>query len=196
MSVVGRPVSHDVSGNLGTQVYDAGELPWDLRLQEPTEAVAALRPDVVQVPLHLRERGVITQAPSVVVAENSARERLRFAMTTASRAEVPRMAAGAVRQGWSLRAMARSAAGLACNGWAAWDAYRAVGRGHHVAPLIYFDTRLSLHRVEQASAWLETSAPPSTDLRLAFSGRIHPAKGADQAVAASTKRTGAAFRTA
>ena len=121
MSVVGRPVSQDVSHNLGTHAYELADLPWDVRLQDPADAVARLRPDVVQVPLHLRERGVIDLAPSVVVAENSSRERLRFALASASRAQAPRMALGAARQAVSLRAMVRSAAAVACrndsSGW-------------------------------------------------------------------------------
>lgn len=187
VSVVGRPVSHDVSGNLGTRMYDVSDLPWDLRLQEPTDAVATLRPDVVQVPLHLRHRDLIPRVPSVVVVENSSRERLRYAMSTASRNQMPRMILGAVRQGWSLRAMARSAAGIACNGWASWAAYRAAGMDHAVAPLLYFDTRLGLGRVEQASKRLALPTPSPVPLRLAFSGRMHPAKGAHHAVATSTE---------
>lgn len=184
-TVIARPVSLDVSGNLGQQSYAPADLPWQLELREPTEAVASLRPDVVQVPLHLAERPLLDRVACVVAAENSARERLRYAASAAPRGHLPRMAAGAVRQGWALRAMVRDAAGLACNGWAAWNAYRTSGRSPLVEPLLYFDTRLLSRRVQNAADRLANATAPPARLRLAFSGRVHPSKGAHHAIAAS-----------
>lgn len=187
LSVVARLVKSDISGNLGRQSYALDDLPWQVEVQEPADALAALRPDVVQVPLHLSERPLLGKVACVVAAENSARERLRYASSAAPRHHVPRMAVGAVRQAWALRAMVREAAGLACNGWAAWDAYRTTGRRSLVDPLLYFDTRLRAERVDQAAARLSSGRPGSDTLRLAFSGRVHPAKGAHHVVAASAE---------
>jgi glycosyltransferase involved in cell wall biosynthesis len=186
-SVIARPITHDISGNLGRQSYAVSDLPWQVDLLEPTEAVAALRPDVVQVPLHLSERPLLAMAPCVVAAENSARERLRYAASGTPRHHLPRMAVGAVRQAWALREMVREAAGLACNGWAAWAAYRTTGRDPLAAPLLYFDTRLKTERVEQAGRRLTLEGPRQDKARLAFSGRVHPSKGAHHAIAASAE---------
>lgn len=185
LSVLARPVEHDVSGNLGLHWYSPADLPWRLVLGEPAETIAELRPDVAQLPLHLRERPAMDRVASVVVAENSAREQFRYAASVAPYGHLPRMAAGAARQGLALRRMVGSAAGLACNGWGAWEAYHDVARGP-VAPLLFFDTRLPLDRVAEAERHLAdgTQRPPGP-LRLAFSGRVHPAKGAHHAVAAS-----------
>lgn len=184
-SVIARPVPVDVSGNLGRRSYAIGDLPWQVRLEEPTEAVAALHPDVVQIPLHLSERQLLPRVACVVAAENSARERLRYALSDAPCRQVPRMAAGAVLQARALRAMVEGAAGLACNGWAAWGAYRTTARSLIVEPLLYFDTRLRAHRVEQAACRLVTEKAQPDMLRLAFSGRVHPSKGAHHVIAAS-----------
>lgn len=187
LSVVARPVDQDEGANLGMASYDPDDLPWRLVLDDPVTAVTDLQPDVVQLPLHLSVRPLVSRVASVVVAENPARERFRYAASTAPRGHLPRIALGAVRQAVALRQMVGRTAAVACNGWAAWDAYRTVGRGV-VEPLLFFDTRLPLARVEEASRRLAgrpgRHAPP---LRMAFSGRIHPAKGIHLAVAASAE---------
>ena len=187
LTVVARPVAQDPGGNLGLHWYAVDELPWRLELGEPIEVATRLAPDVAQLPLHLSERPVLDRVPSVVVAENSARERFRYAASSAQRSHLPRMAAGAVRQALALRRMVASAAGLACNGWGAWDTYRDVATGE-VPPLLFFDTRLSLARVLDAGSRLTDGVTRTPGpLRLAFSGRVHPAKGAYLAVAASAE---------
>lgn len=178
-----HPAGEDT--NLGLGWHTAKELGLEILSDEPVRALADLRPDVVQASVVLRDEGVLDLGlPTVLVAENTARERLRYAWPTLSPAARPRAAMGAARQELRQRAMVRRASALACNGWSAWSAYgRIAARAHDVAPVLFFDTRLSIDRV--AAAHHRTGGPPGLPLRLAFSGRLHPAKGPQHAVQAS-----------
>lgn len=187
VTAVGPGVETDVSGNLGLQWYRPEELGLDVLYGDTIELVRDLRPDVLHLSLAVRERPLLELGvPTVVLAENPALERLRYALPTSRATDRPRMVAGAARQELQQRAMVGRAAALACNGWNAWRWYeRLARRAHTHEPLLVFDSRLPLERVARARRRVETSPVETSPLRLGFSGRLHPAKGPDHAVAAS-----------
>ncbi|GAB4264040.1 MAG: hypothetical protein Kow0013_10940 [Pararhodobacter sp.] len=84
------------------------------------------------------------------------------------------------RQERRTRALFRSAAGLQCNGFPAFDAYR----GLSAAPLLYLDNRMApalfatSDEMATRAARLRAGAP----LRLIHSGRLEPMKGAQDLV--------------
>lgn len=85
-------------------------------------------------------------------------------------------------------------AGLQCNGTPAFDRYRQLSR----APLLYFDTRTTLRQhirpdmLAEKQEYILSGEP----LRLAFSGRLEPMKGADHLiqVAAALRRQQVPFK--
>jgi colanic acid/amylovoran biosynthesis glycosyltransferase len=187
VTAVGPGVETDVAGNLGLQWYRPEALGLDVLHGNTVDLVSQLGPDVLHLSLAVRERPLLDLGvPTVVFGENPALERLRYALPTSRRTDRPRMVAGAVRQELMQRDMVRRSSAFACNGWNAWRWYeRLARRAHHHEPLLVFDSRLPLARVAEARARLDGSSDDTAPLRLGFSGRLHPAKGPDLAVAAS-----------
>ena len=75
----------------------------------------------------------------------------------------------------------RDAAGLQCNGTPTFDAYRSI----HSNALLYFDTRVTRAMLaDEQTIEQRTARRPQKDrpLRLAFSGRLIPMKGADHLI--------------
>ncbi len=187
VTAVGPGVKTDVAGNLGLQWYRPEALGLDVLHGNTIELVRQLSPDVLHLSLAVRERPLLDLGlPTVVFGENPALERLRYALPTSRRTDRPRMVAGAVRQELTQRDMVQRASAFACNGWNAWRWYeRLARRTHDHEPLLVFDSRISLDRVAQARARVAEMPSRAAPLRLGFSGRLHPAKGPDLAVAAS-----------
>jgi glycosyltransferase involved in cell wall biosynthesis len=187
VTAVGPRVEADVAGNLGLRWYAPGDLALEVRHGDPVELIRRLSPDVLHLSLAVRERPLLELGvPVVMFAENPALERLRYAWGGSRRADHPRMLAGAVRQEAAQRAMVRRAAALACNGWNAWRWYAGLGRRSHAhEPILVFDSRIPNARVMQAERRVGSAPRNAGPLRLGFSGRLHPAKGAQHAVAAS-----------
>lgn len=88
----------------------------------------------------------------------------------------------------------RQAAGLQCNGTPTFEAYRDLNAN----TLLYFDNRVSRDMIaaEPALASRDLLFTDQRPLRLAFSGRLSPMKGADHLVrvAASLRQHGVPFR--
>ena len=187
VTAVGPAVEADVAGNLGLQWYAADDLDIEIMHGNPVELIRDLAPDVLHLSLAVRESPLLDLGiPSVMFAENPALERLRYALSGSRRSSHPRMMAGAVRQELAQRRMVRGAAALACNGWNAWRWYGPLGRrAHQHEPLLVFDSRIPGARVAQAQRRVGANSLKAGPLKLGFSGRLHPAKGAQYAVAAS-----------
>ncbi|MFP8781470.1 glycosyltransferase [Hydrogenophaga sp. RWCD_12] len=91
-------------------------------------------------------------------------------------------------------ATVRQAAGLQCNGTPTYDAYRELNPN----TLLYFDSRVSRQMMpsEPGLASREVAFGPRHPIRLAFSGRLTPMKGADHLVkvAVALRELGVPFR--
>ncbi|GAB3018544.1 hypothetical protein GCM10011376_00390 [Nocardioides flavus (ex Wang et al. 2016)] len=187
VTAVGPAADADIAGNLGLQWYAPDALGLDVLHGNTVELVSHLKPDVLHLSLAVRERPLLDLGvPTVMFAENPALERLRYALPGSRLVNRPRMMAGAVRQELVQRDMVKRASALACNGWNAWRWYgRPARRVHEHEPILVFDSRLPLHRVEQARERIDDASDRAAPLRLGFSGRLHPAKGPNHAVAAS-----------
>jgi len=191
VSVLGAATTGD-TGNLGLRAYAIDELATltgaTFHPGDPAQMAHRLRPDVLQISLAVRDRPLQEMGiPHVVVAENPAWERMRYAMSGAPRRHRPKIAAGAWRLERAQRAMVRSGDALACNGWAAWTAYGHVARQtNRHAPLLFLDSRVSLRDVAESRAQRAKPRPEGPP-RLAFSGRLHPAKGPQHAVEVSER---------
>ena len=133
-------------------------------------------------------------APLVYIIEYTLATRLRIVRLTERR---PIKAMKSML--WTLaterkrrRAFAR-AAGLQCNGRPAYDAYRSATPN----PLLFFDTRTTDARQigDEALTAKRADASKGDPLRLAYSGRLEPMKGADHLVpvAVALARRGIAF---
>ncbi|MEZ5664488.1 MAG: glycosyltransferase family 4 protein [Burkholderiaceae bacterium] len=100
----------------------------------------------------------------------------------------------AIGQEKAIVASIRQSAGLQCNGTPTYEAYRHLGAD----TLLYFDSRVSPGMIPDAPALAgRTFAPiPARPLRLAFSGRLNPMKGADHLlkVATALRELGVPFR--
>lgn len=191
ITLVGESVAAD-SGNLGVHSHDRGSLESALGLRiltgSPSELLRATAPDVVQISLATRDAPLQRLGiPHVVVAENTAAERFRYARPSATRSALARMALGAARQEMAQRQMVRRASALACNGWAAWRAYARLAAGHRTEPLFFLDSRVTRAHIAAARRARATQATDRAPLRLAFSGRLHPAKGPQFAVEVSRR---------
>lgn len=135
-------------------------------------AVRALAPDVV-LALHRPEFAWLTEvAPTVFTAEFDRRIRLEQQHLTAEGAiDRARIALGQLRRERVYRDVARKAAGLQCNGYAAWDAYAALNQ----RPLLFRDHRI--RRADLAAAKERPTWRGERPLRVAFSGRLTAVKG-------------------
>lgn len=133
-------------------------------------------------------------APLVYIIEYTLATRLRIVRLTERR---PLRAAKSML--WTVaterkrRRAFGHAAGLQCNGRPAYDAYRAATPD----PLLFFDTRTTDARQigDTALAAKQADVSAGRPLRLAFSGRLEPMKGADHLVPVATAlaRRGIAF---
>lgn len=135
-------------------------------------SVRALAPDVV-LALHRPEFGWLREvAPTVFTAEFDRRIRIEQQRVTAGGAiDRARIALGQRRRERVYRGLARSAAGLQCNGHAAWDAYAALSP----RPLLFRDHRI--RRADLAAAKDRATWHGERPLRVAFSGRLTAVKG-------------------
>ncbi len=185
VTVVAPPIAADQGGNLGRTWVRTADLPTEFVAADPVDWVRRHRPDVAQLPFDVRFAAIGALVPSVVMAENPARERLAYAWPTAPWTHRPRMVAGAAKQAAALRRMIDAAAAVACNGWAAWSAYGRRRRAHLVEPLLFFDSRLPRAEIDEARARRDARRWEGRPLSLAFSGQLHPAKGPQHAVRAS-----------
>ncbi|OZB84119.1 glycosyltransferase [Microbacterium sp. 13-71-7] len=135
-------------------------------------SVRALAPDVV-LALHRPEFAWLAPiAPTVFTAEFTRQIRTDQQLLTAHTGqERIRIRLGQLRRERRYRAMAAAAAGLQCNGHAAWDAYAGLNRD----ALAFRD-----HRIRRADLTLAGGRDTWTGdrpLRVAFSGRITAVKG-------------------
>ena len=174
-----RPAGESDTANLGNRWREPSDLPFAVhctdRLADGLDAVA---PEVVLAPLRVESAPLLGgRRPVVLVAENPLRERLRYAFADLPRrVDRARLAVGLIRQAPVLRRLVRQSAGLQCNGFAAWEAYRR----HAVDPLLFFDSRVDAATVASAAG---TPAPARPGrLRLGFSGRLARQKGPEYAV--------------
>lgn len=139
---------------------------------EAERAIRGLRPQVV-LALHRPEYAWLSDlAPTVFTSEVTRRIRTDLQLLTArSTVDRARIVVGQARRDVAFRAMARRAAGLQCNGYAAWDAYAGLnGRA-----LRFRDHRL---RADDLAAARERRFwDGDRRLRVAFSGRITTVKG-------------------
>lgn len=123
----------------------------------------------------------VTRAPVAFIIEYTLATRLRI-----NRLSQPRALARWKSAAWTVltearrRRAFRRAAGLQCNGTPAYDAYRRLSPD----ALLYFDTRtraaaqISSEQLAAKQAGIRADAP----LRIAFSGRLEPMKGADHLI--------------
>ncbi len=152
---------------------------------DAAHTVERLGVDAVRMPLDPRLTRVARRVPTVVVADSTAVQRLRFE-SAARVTVVPGTAARAAHELWTARTVLAAADGLQCNGWGAWAAYHEHAQvRHRVPPLLYFDSLLAADEVAGADPRPRPDGPPEGRLRLVFVGRLHPADGAQYAVAAS-----------
>lgn len=190
VEVVARGVATDPSENLGSGWMECDNAPVPVHLGDPLKLIPMLRPDIVQTPLTLHDQPAgKSRVPVALVAENPALEMLRYATATAATRQWPRMALGAARQHFALKQVVRSAQSLACNGWAAWETFGTDASRHATRPLLFFDTRLRHRDVVDSATTAHRNVKVrhiDSSLRLAFSGRFHPAKGAEEAVEVAT----------
>jgi colanic acid/amylovoran biosynthesis glycosyltransferase len=160
--------------------FELGELAWDLgggledQLRAASVVVLSEDPQIRRIDRLCRRLGV----PYVPVLEWDAQTRRQILWQ-----EAPSPLRAAKRVLWAeaselgrLRSM-RAAAGLQCNGTPTFDAYRSRNR----RTLLFFDSRITEDMVIAAPALEARLAPllSRRPLRLAFSGRLVPIKGAD-----------------
>ncbi|REJ08045.1 glycosyltransferase [Microbacterium bovistercoris] len=142
------------------------------KVADRLDAVASLDPDVV-LALHRPENiGLTRIAPTVLTAEVTKRIRTDLLRVSARGAiNHARIKVGQTRLEHTYRSMSRSAAGLQCNGYAAWDAYA----GLNANPMRFRDHRIresDLTLARERSTW-DGRRP----LRVVFSGRVTAIKG-------------------
>lgn len=140
-------------------------------------ALSATAPAIVSAALDPRHARLLDGRTRVVLtAEFSRGDRLRTSLlgATSARARV-RVRLGHERQSRTLRSMVRRAAGVQSNGW---PAHEDLGKMSS-SPRVFFDTRLRADEVPDA---VRHRTAPAAPLRLGFSARFVPAKGALDAV--------------
>ncbi len=189
------------SGDLDEVAVDPGALPFDLRvvsLDEPLEphlAGAAIALAAVSYRQnHVARVCASIGVPCVYGAEYTLRTRRQII-----RAETANPLRRLRRDAWELgqerkqRAALREASGVQCNGVPIYDAYRDLTP----SALLFFDTRTTADMIasDDALARREARLRSGRPLTLAFSGRLHPMKGADHLprLAAALRRRGVRF---
>lgn len=139
------------------------------------EAVISARPDII-LALHrfhpCYESILDSGIPVAFTSEQDLRMRFDIQLLTErSFLGRARVAAGIVRREGALRRLARAAAGLQCNGFAAWNSYARYNEN----AILFHDHRMTtadLHSANDSLPWDGRRA-----LRLGFSGRLIDIKG-------------------
>lgn len=178
ITVVGQRASAGTDFNVGSGWWDVEHLPFSLELSDdPVVTTMALAPSVVLAyPKPLTGRLLAAGLRVVLIAENPLAERARYEwVERRSTASMPRILAGAIRHERRIRRMVRQSAGIQCNGFASWEAYRNLS----ALPLLFFDTRVRRATVQQPPC---PTSSPEGPLRLAFSGLFWRHKGPEYAV--------------
>jgi glycosyltransferase involved in cell wall biosynthesis len=180
--VVYRPDAEDV---VDAAVPELAAVGVDVVAGEALPAVERVGADAVRLPLDPRLTSLARSLPSVVVADSTAVQRLRYARSSSSRV-LPGTVPRAARELWAARTVLAAADGLQCNGWGAWATYHEHAQvRHRVPPLLYFDSILTADEVARADPRPRPDGPPDGMVRLVFAGRLHPADGPQYALAAS-----------
>ncbi len=180
--VLNRPGPPDVAD---APVPDLAAAGVDVVAGTVTAAVERLGAHAVRMPLDPHLAAVARRVPTVVVADSTATQRLRY-LRSAGPATLPVAMMRAAGELWTARTVLAAADGLQCNGWGAWAAYHEHAQvKHRVPPLLYFDSTLTAEQVARAGPRARPGGPPEGPLRLVFVGRLHPADGPQYAVAAS-----------
>lgn len=174
------PPAEGGESNLGLVDVRADAMPFQIQVSQDLAAAAArLNPDITLLPLDVRSRDVQRAvARSVLTVEHSAASRCRMATVGVSRREQIR-----IWRGWAgvearFTRMLRAADGAQFNGWPSFRAYRARTK----SPMVFFDTRLRASAIPE-----ETRPRKAGPVRLAFSGRFIPIKGAVDAAQVATR---------
>ena len=149
------------------------ELPFTVVEAAPNpESIDAQGLDIVTGLLAAPWRGLTEgRTPAVLTAEVNYRIRLGIYRATLAGPPLARAAAGLLRVERGIRAQARAARSLHCNGLAATKTYGPLTED----PLSYMDHRITLADVDQAEGMESWNG--DRPLKLAFSGRLDPIKG-------------------
>lgn len=145
---------------------------------DPLDAARRVRPDVILALHHPRQYPLLEEFAdrTVLSVENTWEQRLRITLLDSPRRDRARILAGALRRRRLFRQTIARAAGIQCNGYGAFTAYREL----NPHAMIHFDHRVTADMIA-ASRLAEPSAAPAP-LRLGFSGRHTRIKGPDHAL--------------
>lgn len=179
--VVSAPIRRVGRGEIGALHADVDkpDLPFTVLTGLAPEAAARHCSPSVVLALHSPQNYALLDwdaARTVFTFENGARQRLRIetmqASGTVSRA---RILVGHARRFRGFHRSLRMAAGVQCNGYAAWEAAQGIAR----SGVLFFDHRIS-EQVMRDGSGTRPAIPGS--LRLGFSGRHIPIKGPHDAL--------------
>ncbi|GAB3247284.1 hypothetical protein GCM10027425_02990 [Alteromonas gracilis] len=141
------------------------------------EALRALRADVAMVNLRSEESRLLGIARrTALLSEYTSQERLRLTLAgSVSKLDSARIRFGAWRQSRVVERMVQETDGVQCNGYPTFDAWRDLSP----RPLLFLDSRLHPKHLPHTGRRVRTER-----LRLGFSGRFIPIKGAVDAARA------------
>lgn len=170
--VVAKRSSANVDGNLGGRWSRIEDLPFHLSFTDDlASAVISARPSLVLGSLEIAQEALASlDVPVVFVAENPGFVHEASLKHLARGIPLWRGLVGLRRREKLLRKMIATSAGVQCNGFPAWDAYRRL----NPSPMLFFDSRVPLSQMEGNLIRVQHQGP----LRLGFSGRLLPIKGA------------------
>ncbi|NEX47499.1 glycosyltransferase [Pseudotabrizicola algicola] len=161
--------------------YAPQELGFDLTVLPAGAPLPQMQADLIAAPADMAEALALAggPVPVVFVVEYTIGTRLRIVVLDRAR--------GLLRKGWSAlwnlaverrrRQAFRRAAGVQCNGYPAFDAYR----GLNARTFLYLDGRMRVDMMATA-AQMAAKAAHAGPLRLVHSGRLEPMKGAQDLV--------------
>lgn len=168
------------ASSLGMVSASTDDLPFLVQsTNDIADAARRVKPDLTVLPLDVRStsvRGAVRRA--VVTVEHSAASRCRMAAVDSTRRDRVRIWSGWAGLEVKFTKLLKSADGVQFNGW---PSYLEYGRRVRNS-MVFFDTRLE-----------SVDLPPvarlrkSGRLRLAFSGRLIPIKGAVDAAQAASR---------